>query len=75
MQKIHTKKKLFIGNIKITEMCYQHFFKKAKQSLSQYFKANTNKIKNTWKGRKSLKIYLLVFQRVYPPMVPSPQTK
>ena len=74
MQKIHTKKKLFIGNIKITEMCYQHF-KKAKQSISQYFKANTNKIKNTWKGRKSLKIYLLVFQRVYPPMVPSPQTK
>ena len=73
MQKIHTKKKLFIGNIKIT--CYQHFFKKAKQSISQYFKANTNKIKNTWKGRKSLKIYLLVFQRIYPPMVPSSQTK
>ena len=31
MQKIHEQKKLFIGNIKVTEICYPHFSKKAKQ--------------------------------------------
>ena len=31
MQKIHEQKKLFIGNIKVTEICCPHFSKKAKQ--------------------------------------------
>ena len=30
MQKIHEPKKLFIGNVKITEICYRHFSKKKK---------------------------------------------
>ena len=43
MQKIHKQKKLFISNVKVTEICYQHFLKKA----NQYFRANMNNIKNT----------------------------
>ena len=31
MQKIHEPKKLFIGNVKITEICYRHFSKKKKK--------------------------------------------
>ena len=29
------KKKLFIGNIKITEICYRHFLKKANQIITR----------------------------------------
>ena len=43
MQKIHRQKKLFIANIKITEMFTEINY------YSQYFKANINNIKNTWK--------------------------
>ena len=32
MHKIHKQKKLFIGNMKITEICYRHFFKKSKKA-------------------------------------------
>ena len=34
MQKIHKQEKLSIGNIKITEICYQHFLKKANQIIA-----------------------------------------
>ena len=34
MQKIHKQKKLFIGNIKITEICYLHFLEKANQIIT-----------------------------------------
>ena len=55
MQKIHKQKKLFMGNIKITEICYRHFLKKSKSNYyNQYFRANMNNIKNTWKGIKSI---------------------
>ena len=44
----------------------------------QYFEANINNIKNTWKGIKfitTVKMHLLIFQSVYLPMVLQLQTK
>ena len=40
----------FVGNIKITGICYLHYSK----LKHQYFKANMNNIKNTWEGIKSI---------------------
>ena len=55
MQKINKQNKLFIGNIKIIEIRYLHYSKKSKTNYyNQYFKANVNNIKNTWKGIKSI---------------------
>ena len=34
MQKIHKQKNLFLGNIKITEICYLHFKKKVNQIIT-----------------------------------------
>ena len=34
MQKIHKQNKLFVGNIKITEICYLHIKKKAYQIIT-----------------------------------------
>ena len=34
MQKIHKQKKPFTGYTKITEICYQHFKKKANQIIT-----------------------------------------
>ena len=44
----------------------------------QYFEANTDNIKNTWKGIKfiiTVKMHLLIFQSAYLPMVLQLQTK
>ena len=35
MQKIHKQNKLFIDNIKVTEICYLHFKEKANQIINQ----------------------------------------
>ena len=54
------------------------FRKNKTNSYNQYFKANMNNIKNSWKEENPLqilKIYLLIFQRFYLPMVLSSQTK
>ena len=37
MQKIHRQKKLFIGNIKITEMFYLHYSEKQNKLLQSIF--------------------------------------
>ena len=73
MQKIQKQIKLFTGHINITEICYLNFSKKCKINYyNQYFKANMNNIKNTWLTGinllKLLKIYILIFQRIYLPM-------
>ena len=34
MQKIHEQRKLFIGNKKITEICYRHYSNNAKQIIT-----------------------------------------
>ena len=52
IKKVHkckrsTNKKLFTGNIKITEICYLHYSKSKTNYYNQYFKANMNNIKNT----------------------------
>ena len=44
MQKIHEPKKLFIGNVKITEICYRHFSKKKKKKTPKNPKKQTEDI-------------------------------
>ena len=39
MQKIHKQKQLFIGNIKITEICYLQFKKKHIKLLQSAFQS------------------------------------
>ena len=46
MQKIHEPKKLFIGNVKITEICYRHFSKKKKKKTKKNKKKKKKKKKN-----------------------------
>ena len=48
MQKIHKQKKLFTGNIKITEMS-SALLKKANQIITMNF-SEPNNIINTWTG-------------------------
>ena len=48
MQKIHKQKKLFIGNIKITEVL-STLLKKANQIIIMNF-SEPNNITNTWTG-------------------------
>ena len=62
MQKIHEPKKLFIGNVKITEICYRHFSKK-----------NNKKNQKTQKNKQ--KTYdILIFPRDYLPILLPLQT-
>ena len=62
MQKIHEPKKLFIGNVKITEICYRHFSKKKKK-----------KPQKTQKNKQ--KTYdILIFPRDYLPILLPLQT-
>ena len=60
MQKIHEPKKLFIGNVKITEICYRHFSKKKKTQKTQKNKQKTYDI--------------LIFPRDYLPILLPLQT-
>ena len=54
-QKIHKQRNFFMSNIKIIKTCCLPFLKKSKTSYyNQYFEANMNNIKNTWKGIKSI---------------------
>ena len=62
MQKIHEPKKLFIGNVKITEICYRHFSKKK------------NKKKQKTQKNKQKTYDILIFPRDYLPILLPLQT-
>ena len=63
MQKIHEPKKLFIGNVKITEICYRHFSKKKKKKKPQKTQKNKQKTYD-----------ILIFPRDYLPILLPLQT-
>ena len=61
MQNIHKQTKLFIDNIEITEICFYTLKKSKSNYYNQYFRANMNNVKNTWKEIIYIYIYIYIY--------------
>ena len=65
MQNIHKQTKLFIDNIEITEICFYTLKKSKSNYYNQYFRANMNNVKNTWKELIYIYNYIFIYNLLF----------